>query len=57
LAGARALATTGEISPNDVVVLIGTGTGLRWPATFDEVGPRPPAIAGTLTALQQVVNL
>ena len=57
LAGARALATSGEISPNDVVVLIGTGTGLRWPATFDEIGPRPPTIAGTLAALQRVVDL
>jgi threonine synthase len=57
LAGAHALAVSGEILPSDVVVLIATGTGLRWPATFDNVGPRPPAIAGNLAALQQVVDL
>jgi threonine synthase len=57
LAGARALAAAGEIASDDVVVLIGTGTGLRWPATFTAVGPRPPAIPGNLAALQGIMTL
>jgi threonine synthase len=57
LAGARELAKAGEIAPDDVVVLIGTGTGLRWPATFEDSGAEAPAITGSLTALQQVVAL
>jgi threonine synthase len=57
LAGARALAAEQSISPDDVVVLIGTGTGLRWPATFDDIGPLPPQVAGNAAALAAVLDL
>jgi threonine synthase len=57
LAGVRALAAAGEIAPSEVVILIGTGTGLRWPATFDDVGSPPPAVPGNLAALRQVIAL
>ena len=57
LAGAHALAAAGEIAPSDVIVLIGTGTGLRWPATFADAGSQPPMSEGNLAALQEVIKL
>jgi threonine synthase len=57
LAGARVLAAQGEIAADETVVLLATGAGLRWPATFDPDLPPLPAIDGTLEALERYVRL
>jgi hypothetical protein len=38
-------------------VLIATGTGLRWPATFDGMLSRPPIVAPSISALRAVVEI
>jgi threonine synthase len=39
------------------VVLIATGTGLRWPATFAGISSTPPQIEASISALRRVVEL
>jgi threonine synthase len=56
LAGGRALAAEGEIAPDETVVLLATGAGLRWPATFDDRSPIPE-VEGTIEALERCVRL
>lgn len=55
LAGLYALKREGENLEGEVVVLIATGTGLRWPATFDGIAApkqiEAPADLFNLTAL------
>jgi threonine synthase len=57
LAGARAVAAEDGVAPGEVSVLIGTGTGLRWPATFAGVAANVPAVPGTVEALGAVIPL
>lgn len=57
LAGLRALARDGESFARETIVLIGTGAGLRWPATFDAVEGPPPVVEASVNALGRVVDL
>jgi threonine synthase len=58
LAGLRALAKEGALQPGETAVVLGTGAGLRWPATYDRIGAaNVPRIPPELTALQGVVRL
>lgn len=56
LAGLRALAQDGESLIGEQIVLIATGTGLRWPATFDGISCMPPVVE-SLTDLAAMVSL
>ncbi|HLW47682.1 MAG TPA: pyridoxal-phosphate dependent enzyme [bacterium] len=56
LAGLRRLARSDERFDSETVVLIGTGAGLRWPATFDRVAP-PPRAEASLESLGRVIEL
>ncbi len=56
LAGARALAEQGEIAVDETVVLLATGAGLRWPATFEDQSAIPE-VDGTIAALERSVRL
>lgn len=57
LAGLRTLAAEGGVEPGEVIALVGTGTGLRWPATFDHVEKESPAVVGDITALGAKIAL
>ena len=57
LAGVRSLVTEGERLTGETIVLIATGTGLRWPATFDGISSTPPIVAASLSALSREVSL
>jgi threonine synthase len=57
LAGVRSLVGEGARLAGETVVLIATGTGLRWPATFDGIGSTPPIVAASLDALSREVSL
>ena len=57
LAGLRALGREGDARVGKSAVLIATGTGLRWPATFDGIPDRPPIVAPSIAALRQVVEI
>jgi threonine synthase len=57
LAGLRALARDGESFAGQTIVLIGTGAGLRWPATFEGIDGPPPAIEASVDALGRVMEL
>lgn len=57
LAGLRELARENARPMGETVVLIATGAGLRWPATFDDVSRKPPQVAGSLSAISRVVDL
>ncbi len=39
------------------VVLIATGTGLRWPATFEGISTTPPKVEASISALSRVVEI
>lgn len=56
LAGLRRLAWGGDRFDGETVVLIGTGSGLRWPATFDRVQP-PPRAEANLESLGRLIAL
>jgi threonine synthase len=56
LAGLRKLARSDEHFAGETVVLIGTGAGLRWPATFGPVVP-PPRVDASLESLARVTPL
>lgn len=56
LAGLRALVAAGVDVHGEVLVLLGTGTGLRWPATFDGIDGVAPAIAGSIAALRRALG-
>ncbi|MEA2526791.1 MAG: threonine synthase [Thermomicrobiales bacterium] len=57
LAAASLMAEQGEIAEDETVVLIATGAGLRWPATFADNASPIPAVEGTLQALERHVRL
>lgn len=59
LAGLRALARAagGAGLAGETIVLVATGTGLRWPATFEGLAARPPAVVGSLAELSRVAAL
>jgi threonine synthase len=57
LAGARQMEDGGDLDAGELVVLIATGAGLRWPATFGTGIAAPPVVAGTIDALARVVEL
>ena len=57
LACLRALGREGNGLAGKSAVLIATGTGLRWPATFDGISNRPPIVAPSISALRAVVEI
>lgn len=57
LAGLRVLAREDACLAGKSVVLIATGTGLRWPATFDGISRTPRKVRGSVSALGCVVEL
>jgi threonine synthase len=57
LAGALQMEADGGLDADELAVLIATGAGLRWPATFGTDVKRPPVVAGTIDALARVVDL
>jgi threonine synthase len=57
LAGALKLLGESRIERDETVVMIGTGAGLRWPATFDADLPPIPRVAGTVASLQRVMRV
>lgn len=58
LAGLRALGKEGVLRPAETAVVLGTGAGLRWPATYDRPGTTDvPRIPPNLTMLGAVVPL
>ena len=57
LAGLRALGREGMVLNGKTAVMIATGTGLRWPATFEGISIRPPIIAPSIQALRKVVEI
>jgi threonine synthase len=57
LAGLRRLGRESRDLAGKSVVLIATGTGLRWPATFEGIASTPPKVAASISALGRVVEL
>jgi threonine synthase len=57
LAALRAEARRGERLDGQTVVVIGTGTGIRWPATFEPFRSEARAVPGDLRSLEAVVTL
>jgi threonine synthase len=57
LACLRVLGRQGNALEGRSAVLIATGTGLRWPATFDGISNRPPLVAPSISALRAVVEI
>jgi threonine synthase len=57
LACLRALGREGNGLAGKSAVLIATGTGLRWPATFDGISNRPPIVAPSISALRAVIEI
>jgi threonine synthase len=57
LAGLRMLVQGGQSVGGQVVVLVATGTGLRWPATFNAHAGAPRIEEPTIEALSRVVPL
>jgi threonine synthase len=57
LAGLRALAREDGDLASETVCLVGTGAGLRWPATFDRTVGAAPEAAASLEALGRVIAL
>ena len=58
LAALRLLSKAGTLRPGETATIIGTGAGLRWPATYDRARPDVvPRIPPSLEALREVVRL
>jgi threonine synthase len=57
LAGLHALVERGESVEGQVIVLVGTGAGLRWPATFDTALDGGRISEASVDALGQLVTL
>jgi threonine synthase len=57
LASLRRLSREGAGFAGKSVVLIATGTGLRWPATFAGISSNPPQVEASIAALRRVVEL
>jgi threonine synthase len=57
LAGLRAHAREDPSVADQVIVLIVTGAGLRWPATFDTDRNHPRIREATIEALGKVVEI
>ncbi len=57
LAALRALARAGGSFGGETVVVIGTGAGIRWPATFEPFLSESHPVAGNLHSLETVVAL
>jgi threonine synthase len=57
LAGLEALVAMGETLTGLTVVLLGTGTGFRWPASMASQPKQVPVIDATVDALSRVVLL
>lgn len=58
LAGLVALGMGGKLRPGDTAAIIATGAALRWPASYDRVGPQVVSqIPGRIEALREVVKL
>ena len=58
LAGLRALGKEGGLRPGESAVVLGTGAGLRWPATYDRIAAADvPRVLPELAALRSAVRL
>jgi threonine synthase len=57
LAGLRELVRQDVRPTGETIVLIATGTGLRWPATFAGISSTPPQVAGSISDVGRVVDL
>jgi threonine synthase len=57
LAALRSQARDGAGFDGETVVVIGTGAGIRWPATFEPFRSESRPVPGDLRALQEVVAL
>ncbi len=55
LAGALQMRVNGELGDDETIVIMGTGAGMRWPATFSPLPAGLPQISGTVEALARVV--
>jgi threonine synthase len=57
LAGASQLCQQSLMSEDECAVLIATGAGLRWPATFQDQTEAPPRIEGSIDELKRILPL
>ncbi|HKV44938.1 MAG TPA: pyridoxal-phosphate dependent enzyme [bacterium] len=57
LAGLRVVHREGANARGLAIVVIATGAGLRWPATFDPVSKNEPPVADTAEALKDVISV
>jgi threonine synthase len=57
LAAHRSQARAGVDFDGETVVVIGTGAGIRWPATFEPFRSESRPVTGDVGALQSVVTL
>ncbi|HLW59451.1 MAG TPA: pyridoxal-phosphate dependent enzyme [bacterium] len=57
LAGLRVLHPEGTNAGGPTIVLIATGAGLRWPATFEPIDKSEPPVAETVDALKELISV